>query len=348
MSLVLTATSTPEDERPMKIRSLLPALALAAAATLLVGYATTAADTASDTTAWSYTDGSGATVTLDHVPERIIAHGLAAAALIPLGIRPVGIYADAPVDEDLALKGLDLDGIEIVGQAWGEIDLEKVAALQPDLIISEWWPLEEAYSGLEDGTGGAGEKMLDLAPIVGVEQGASIATMIEDYSELAESLGADLDDPSIVESKTAFDDALARFQAAVAAKPGLTALAISPTAESLYVAVPQYASDLSDFVSWGLDIVVPQHPDEGFEYWETLSWEAADTYQADLLLIDDRGAPGNLDVAKDQPTWTAITAAAAGAVADWPAYWLRNYAAYAAELDDLTAAISAADENLVQ
>ena len=36
--------------------------------------------------AWSYVDGSGATVTLDHVPTRIIASQDAAAGLIALGM----------------------------------------------------------------------------------------------------------------------------------------------------------------------------------------------------------------------------------------------------------------------
>lgn len=38
-----------------------------------------------------------------------------------------------------------------------------------------------------------------------------------------------------------------------------------------------------------------------------------------------------------------MRAAAAGQVTDWPAFRLRNYAAYARELDKLTAAIDAAD-----
>ena len=44
-----------------------------------------------------YTDSLGNTVTLESVPTRIIASQDAAAGLIPLGIRPVGIYADSPV-----------------------------------------------------------------------------------------------------------------------------------------------------------------------------------------------------------------------------------------------------------
>ena len=32
----------------------------------------------------------------------------------------------------------------------------------------------------------------------------------------------------------------------------------------------------------------------------------------------------------------------------WPAFWLRNYHAYSTELDKLTAAVNAADENLTE
>ena len=101
--------------------------------------------------AWSYADGSGNTVTVDHVPTRIIASQDAAAGLIPLGIRPVGIYVDGPVKDDPSLRGLNLTGIEILGEAWGEIDIERLAAAKPDLIIAEYWPLEKAYSGMKDG-----------------------------------------------------------------------------------------------------------------------------------------------------------------------------------------------------
>ena len=56
------------------------------------------------------------------------------------GIRPVGIYADEAVKNDPNLKGLDLTGIEILGEEWGKIDVEKAAGLRPDLIVADWWP----------------------------------------------------------------------------------------------------------------------------------------------------------------------------------------------------------------
>jgi iron complex transport system substrate-binding protein len=200
---------------------------------------------------------------------------------------------------------------------------------------------------MEEGAGTTLETMRAIAPVVGVSQGPSIVGMIEDYEELATGLGADLADPTVATSRARFDAAVAGIEEAIAAKPGLTVLAVSPTPESLYVAVPEYAAELSDFAEWGLDVVVPEDPDDGFEYWETLSWENADKYQADLLIIDQRGYPANLEQAQEQPTWTTLEAAAAGAVAVWPAFWVRTYDAYASALEDLTASIDSADAQLV-
>nr|WP_295885155.1 ABC transporter substrate-binding protein [uncultured Devosia sp.] len=291
---------------------------------------------------WSYTDGTGNTVTLDAVPTRIIASQDAAAGLIPLGIRPVGIYADSPVADAKALQGLDLTGIEIIGQAWGEVDIEKAAALAPDLVIAEYWPLDSAWSGGEDVV----NALSPLAPITGVPQGDSILALIEDYEALATGLGADLSKPEIAADKAAFETALAAFKSATAAKPDLTALAVWAGDDALYVAATAGAAELVDFKSWGLNLIDPEIADDR-GYWETLSWENTDKYQPDLILVDNRQA-ATMETALAQPTWTLMKAAEAGAVADWPAFWLRNYRAYAAELDKLTAAISAADENLTQ
>jgi iron complex transport system substrate-binding protein len=310
------------------------------AAALALGFAATSAPAAE----WTYTDGSGNTVALDHVPTRIVMHANTAAGLIPLGIRPVGIYVDTPVAEDKSLQGLDLTGIEIVGEGWGEIDIEKVAALKPDLVLAEWWPLEKAFSGLEGGAGSTNQKMVQIAPVTGPTQGASIVQLISDYETLAASLGADLSAPDIAADKAAFEASLIKFKTAVAAKPGLTVLPVWAGTDALYVAATAGSSELMDFASWGLKLITPEVADDR-GYWETLSWEQADKYQPDLLIVDNR-SDATMETAEAQPMWSAMKAAAAGQVADWPAFWLRNYKAYAGALDELTMAIDAADENL--
>lgn len=183
-----------------------------------------------------------------------------------------------------------------------------------------------------------------VAPLTGPSVGDSILTLIEDYEALAASLGADLDQPAQAADKQAFEAALTGFKAAVAAKPGLTALAVWAGSDGLYVATPEGSSELLDFQRWGLDVITPSAVDVN-GYWQTLSWENADTYQPDLVLVDNRSTD-TMATALAQPTWTSIRAAAAGAVADWPAFWVRNYGAYAGALEKLTTAIAAADPDL--
>jgi iron complex transport system substrate-binding protein len=293
---------------------------------------------------WTYTDGGGKTVTLPEMPKRIVAHANVAAGLIPLGIRPVGIYVDGPVKDDPSLRGLDLTGIEILGEAWGEIDIEKLAATQPDLIIAEYWPLEKAYSGMESGAAD-GTLIEQIAPVAGPVQGNSTVALIEDYEKLATLLGADLSDPQIAADRARFEIAKAAFQEAVKAKPGLDVLAVWAGTDALYVASAAGSAELSDFVSWGLDVISPEVADDR-GYWETLSWETADKYQPDLVLVDDRAGTATREAAEAQPTWKTIRAVEKGQVGDWPAFWMRNYKVYAEQLEKLTATINATDETV--
>lgn len=323
------------------------AIAALLATTVLAACGTSASDDAAESGGpWSFTSGDGKKVKADSTPRRIIASGAEAAALMSFGIKPVGIYANTKVEDDPNLKDLDLSGITILGETWGEIDVEKAASLKPDLIVADWWPAEKAYSGLEEGAKAASKKILDLAPIVGVSQGDSIEKLAQGYEKLAVSLGADVDDPDVAQDKKAFEDAQAEFKKVIAAKPGLSVLAVSPADDLLYVANPKYAPELLDFQRWGLDVINPDKPDKGFPYWENLSWENADKYQPDLLLIDDRAYASTVTQGEKQPTWSNIKAAKAKAYVPWPAYWMHTYGDYAEQLTQLTAAIQKADAEL--
>ena len=293
---------------------------------------------------WTYTDGAGKTVTLPQPPTRIIAHANAAAALIPLGIRPIGIFLDGPPSVDRATDGLDLTGIAIVGRGWYELDAEVILNLDPDLIITEYAPREGYYNGAV-GDAAIIDRIEAIAPIVGPAQGNSIVTMIEDYAALAQSLGADLDSPEIAADKTAFDAALARFKQAVTAKPGLTVMAISPSSTGISIAAPSEFGELADFAGWGLQLVVPTtDPDSSYQ---TLSWENANLHAADLLLLDDRWGDRTAQDLAAQPLAQRIPAVSAGQLGTWPAGWIRSYRAYARELDKLSALIEQSDPDVV-
>lgn len=293
---------------------------------------------------WSYTSGDGKTYTADTVPTRIIAHAYAAKALMSYGITPIAVYADGPIDGDVGLEGVDFDGVEILSEEWGVINAEKAATLKPDLVVGDWWPAENAYSGFEGGVEEASKKVAELAPVVGPSQGDSIVDLVEGYATLAESLGADT---SVVEQqRSQFEGALTAFKAATAAKPDLDVLAISPWEDTYAVAVPKYAPELLDLQSWGLDVIDPQTPDPDFPYWESLSFENADKYQPDALLYDDRNYPGNADTLGQQPIASSIRAFAADATTTWPAYWLHTYPDYTAQLEHLTTFVEQADETV--
>src|SRR3954447_17592051 len=125
------------------MRSWRSLLVVAVAGVSLAGCAAApSADLAAPSGPWSFTDGSGKQVSAEKTPTRIIAHAGEAAALMSFGIRPVGVYADEPIPTDPNLKGLDLSGVEVLGQEWGKIDVEKAALLGPDLIVGDWWPAE--------------------------------------------------------------------------------------------------------------------------------------------------------------------------------------------------------------
>lgn len=295
---------------------------------------------------WSYTSGDGKTYTAEKTPRRIIAQGEAAAALISFGIKPVAIYSNDPIETNKSLKDLDLSGIEILSETYGKIDAEKAAGLRPDLIVSSYWPIEKAYGGFEASAEDSAKKVQKLADVVGPAEGDSVEAMLEGYEELATSLGADVDGATITKDKEAYQAAVDRFKKTVAAKKGLTSLAVSPAEDLLYVAVPSEASELSDFARWGLDIIDPDSPDPSFPYWENLSWENADKYQPDFVLLDDRNLANSLKVAEAQPTWPSIKAVEAGAVVNWPAYWIHTYSDYAEQLDDLSDAIEKIDPSL--
>ena len=343
------------SSHPQKGRSLrpnrisLPVLAIAALAALALvacGSEAGGVSEADGDAAWSFTDGSGKTVELDARPQRIIAHATAAASLLSFGIRPVGIYADTPIEDDPGLERFDLEGIEILGETWGEIDVAKAAELQPDLIVADYWPPEDAYSGFEEGVKEKSKKLAELAPVVGAAQGESVVKLIETYERLAESLGADTDSPEIAAEKERFEKAVENFEKVTAEKRVITALAVSPTPDLLYVAVPEHAPELLDFTRWGLEVIVPDDPDQKLPYWENLSWENADKYQPDLLLIDDRNYPDNLRDAEKQPTWESIRAAKEGAIVPWPGYWLHTYADLAEQLERMAKEIEKLDPSL--
>ncbi|MGH8907850.1 MAG: ABC transporter substrate-binding protein [Egibacteraceae bacterium] len=323
-----------------------------AAAGLLVAYGDGAV--AQSEAGWAFTDDRGVEVALGSRPRRIVVNETVASALWHLGIELVGVFGGAPLTEDNPnLFGVDLSGIESVGQVYGEVNLEKLAALRPDLIVTNFDPRQEGVLfGFVDTS--LQEKMEAIAPIVALDRSRELTVVIRRFEELAAALGADLQAPDVVAARQRFEEARDRVRAAVAAKPGLRAVALQAfPGEGIYVARPKNSPGLRHFQGLGLDVVEPKsQPSDLSEdladfYYEFISFERADTYPADLILIGSEGGPSPLDALATIATWKALPAVEAGQLVDWRILDNWSYPAYTHDLELLADAVERADPDLV-
>lgn len=303
-------------------------------------------DSTAETQTFSYTGARGETVQLDSVPLRLVVDEGIASALIPLGIRPVGLWGVSPPEDSVILQGQDLAGIESVGQIFGELNVERIAALDPDLIITGYYPLEEQLAGIEPGDDAVVGNLEQIAPILTIDATRGADQYITDVAALAAALGADAETPEVAQARAEYEAAVAEFTAAVTARPGLTVTAVAPD-DQLYIANPPDFSEFIDLTEWGLQMQVP----DGIEprgYFAAVSWEqVASRVTGDLVFLDARGGTTTEEVAAANPTWSIIPAVQAGAVVPWVTDSFTNYANYTRHLRTFTTAIEQADPDLV-
>ncbi|MFB9903719.1 ABC transporter substrate-binding protein [Allokutzneria oryzae] len=283
-------------------------------------------------TAWEFTDDRGAKAGRPARPQKIVAQITAAAALWDLGIRPVGVFGPQKRPDgsaEVMVGNIDLAATQSLGTTFGELNLDKYATLRPDLMVTVlygdqlWYVPKESTPTIET-----------LSPVVGIRQdGRSVRASIEAYITLAEALGADIRTPAITGAKAAFDKAATRLSESAKAKPGLKVLAVSATKDKLYIATPAYHGDLRLFRELGVDVVAPAAPDPAFE---ALSWEQAERYQADVILVDSRAATA---IPRSElnaiPTWSRHPAVRAGQVHEWAAETPCSYQRFAPVLTAL-------------
>ncbi|WP_234320332.1 ABC transporter substrate-binding protein [Streptomyces sp. SBT349] len=226
-----------------------------------------------------------------------------------------------------------------MGNAWGEFNVEEYARLEPDLLISDMRFPPDLWYLPED----SAEAILGLAPSVAVRSGGvPLRTTLERYAELAGALGADLDAPRVTDAIAAFDAGAESLRRAARDNPGIRVLALSATDDKVWFAVPADLPDLAHFAELGAEFVTPDSPDPGGVFQST-SWENADTFAADLLLVDNR--TGNLQpdrLAGTKPTWRALPAVRAGQVVSWTPEPTSSYAHVAPILQGLAEAIGSA------
>ncbi|GGR66659.1 ABC transporter substrate-binding protein [Streptomyces humidus] len=265
---------------------------------------------------WTFKDDRGTTVKLDSVPANIVAFTGVGAALYDYGIQVKGVFGPtktAAGKADVQAGDMDVSKVTVLGNVWDEFNVEKYAALAPDVLISTMfdgagtlWYVPEASK----------DKIAKLAPSVGLSvYDRQLTAPLQRMWELAESLGADMTAAAVTGAKKRFEEAAARLRAAAKAKPGIRVMAGSASPELFYVSGTDLSVDLEYFKALGVNFVEPpaSAKAKGGGWYESLSWENVDKYPADIIMMDDRSStvqPADITEA----TWKKLPAVKAGQV----------------------------------
>ncbi|WP_112469461.1 ABC transporter substrate-binding protein [Streptomyces triticisoli] len=296
---------------------------------------------------WSFEDDRGQSVKADQVPSNIVAFVGVAAALYDYGVRVKGVFGPTTTKDgkaDVQAGDMDVSKVTVLGNEWGQFSIEKYAALAPDALISTmfddagtlWYVPEESK-----------KKILAVgAPTVGISvYDRQLTEPLERMLALAKSLGADVTTDRVTRAKKRFEDAAARLRAAAKAKPDIKVMAGSAAQDLFYVSGTNLSVDLEYFKALGVNLVEPPESakKQGGGWFESLSWENADKYAADVIMMDNRtSAIQPADIT--QATWKKLPAVQAGQVVPRTAEPVLSYDKCAPLLEDLAKAIETAEK----
>lgn len=287
--------------------------------------------------AWTFTDGRDRTIELDSRPDTVVAQTSVAAALNDLGVEVDAVFGPLTLPNgsvDPQAAGLDPKKVTQLGDGagdeYGQLDLEKLAGLKPDLLVSYMYVPPELWY-----VSPATEKKVEkLVPTLAMNfQGKTLQEDIGSVSEVAEALGADLDSERVRADEEAFDRAADRLRAIGEKLGDRTILAASTTPDLLYAADPDQFPDLQFYRTLGLPIVEVEA--SRASYWRELSWEKADTYDADIVLWDQRGGDATRKQLRADPVFSTITASKDDAFVPWNAVAPMSHRAYADVMNTL-------------
>jgi iron complex transport system substrate-binding protein len=255
-------------------------------------------------------------------PKRIVAFDRPALdAALALGITPIAMSSSP--EETSYLEDL-IDGVEVIATPDGW-NLERIAALEPDLILAVddvWY--DDVYPQLAEiaptafvGTfTNAGEWRTyydEIAPVL-TQDGARIDRIKDDYAAKVEEAKGALGDVSAVVAQT-----------------------FNPYAGEAYL----YLRD--SFIGQVLaDVGFAASTSESTEgFVDTLSYEQVERVDADVVFVLVGGAEADRDrftELTDSQLWQQLPAAQSGRVIEVPFYWLVNgYLSAMSILDDLIA-----------
>ncbi|MFG2996658.1 ABC transporter substrate-binding protein [Streptomyces sp. NPDC048340] len=290
---------------------------------------------------WSFKDDLGKDVTAKSTPKNIVAFTGTAAALHDYGIHVKGVFGPTKTADgkaDVQAGSMDISKVEILGNVWGEFNVEKYAALQPDLLVTNTWDGTLWYVPEE-----SKDKITGRAPAAAISVGgdATLDKALARTADLAKSLGADMNAKTTVDAKARFEAAAAKVREATKANPGIKVLVGSGSPDLFYASTPKTSADLKYFESLGVEFAIPEKLDEG-GFFESLSWENAGKYKADVILLDNRTGTLQPNDLKAKPTWVELPAVKANQVIPRVTEPIYSYEKCAQILEDLAKSIQSA------
>ncbi|WP_084962421.1 ABC transporter substrate-binding protein [Thermoactinospora rubra] len=280
---------------------------------------------------WTFTDDRGRRIQLARRPTRIVAQVSAAATLWDFGVRPIAVFGPHRLKDggkDPEAGDIDVNAVKSLGNVWDEFNVEQYIALQPEVLVAGMYVRNELWYVPAKSR----DAIEQVAPTIGIQQeGKAGDELIKRYEELAVALGGRADE----QARARFRAAEAAFVETVArSKRRVMFCAAAP--EAFYVCEPSKFPDQKYLAAKGLDIVKPDNPDTT-GYFENLSWENVDKYEADAVFLDARAQSMKPEEVAKKPTWAKLPAVRAGHVYPWRAEMRFSYQGYALLLEELTA-----------
>lgn len=111
----------------------------------------------------------------------------------------------------------------------------------------------------------------------------------------------------------------------------------SASQDLFYVSLAKTSADTLYFQELGVKFVEPKVNAAGF--FEELSWENVDKYDADIIMMDNRSSALQPDALTSKPTWAQLPAVKAGQVIPRTTEPIYSYDKCAPILEDLAKAI---------
>lgn len=297
-------------------------------------------DTDGEASRLTFVDDRGEEITFDEPPTRVVAWQAMVPALVDMGIEPVGVIAfnDIATNPAFIDAGVNTDELVAVSTEYGEVDIETLAALDPDVILTYTYGTE-FLQGFTDGT--TEELAAQVAPFIALDARADVMTGIERMEEVGVLLGADLDSPENQAAAEAFDTAVGEITALAESAPGLTVAFGGPAVDGLFIAPIASYPELQFYAELGLDVF--DGPQDSL-----ISWELVPDVEADVFLIDDRTTEAELAEAEGLPLWSTIPAVAAGQYSPtWRFLLAYSRADYARTINRMLPTLTSADPDVV-